>query len=44
VTETRLDGAETDFRLVHSFHAVMPKNREVIAATIAFLTEGRLVA
>jgi pimeloyl-ACP methyl ester carboxylesterase len=44
VTETRLDGAETDFRLVHSFHGVMPKNREVIAATITFLAEGRLGA
>ena len=42
VTETRLDGAETDFRLVHSFHAVMPKNRDVVLATAAFLMTGRL--
>jgi len=44
VSETRLDAAETDFRLVHSFHAVMPKNRDVISATAAFLTTGRLGA
>jgi hypothetical protein len=42
VTETRLDAAETDFRLVHSLHSVMPKNREVVSATVAFLTGGRL--
>jgi hypothetical protein len=42
VSETRLNGAETDFRLVHSFHAVMPKNRDVIAAAIEFLDGGRL--
>jgi hypothetical protein len=42
VTETRLDGAEADFRLVHSLHAVMPKNRGVIAATLTFLAGGRL--
>ncbi|MGB8841308.1 MAG: hypothetical protein WCC64_09550 [Aliidongia sp.] len=42
VSETRLNGAETDFRLVHSFHAIMPKNRDVIAAAIEFFDGGRL--
>jgi hypothetical protein len=42
VSETRLDAAEADFRLVHSLHAVMAKNRDVVAATLAFLTTGRL--
>jgi triacylglycerol lipase len=42
VSETRLDEAEADFRLIHSLHAVMAKNRDVIASTLAFLTTGRL--
>jgi pimeloyl-ACP methyl ester carboxylesterase len=44
VSETRLNGSEADFRLVHSFHAVMPKSREVIDGTLAFLNAGHLRA
>jgi pimeloyl-ACP methyl ester carboxylesterase len=40
VSETRLDGAETDFRLVSALHTTMPKNRDIVGATVAFLTAG----
>jgi hypothetical protein len=42
VSETRLAATEADFRLVNSFHGVMPKNQDVITATITFLATGRL--
>jgi hypothetical protein len=42
VTETRLNGAESGFRLVPALHAVMPRSREVIEATAAFLSGGKL--
>jgi pimeloyl-ACP methyl ester carboxylesterase len=42
VTETRLNGAESGFRLVPALHAVMPRSREVIEATSAFLSGGKL--
>jgi pimeloyl-ACP methyl ester carboxylesterase len=42
VSETRLDGAESGFRLLPVLHATMTKDRAVIDATTRFLADGNL--
>lgn len=40
VARARVDGMR-DFRVVHTAHPFIMKNREAIAATLAFLRKGR---
>lgn len=42
VSETRLGGAEHGFRLLPVMHPIMTKDRDVIDATMNFLTQGGL--
>jgi pimeloyl-ACP methyl ester carboxylesterase len=44
VAETRLPEVEDGFLLVRAMHNALPAHRDTIAATLAFLAAGRLVA